>query len=134
VEVVSNAIVIGGEKFLLSVVRDITDRKRVEREAERQASLLDLASEPIFAWHLDGGITYWNKGAERLYGFTRSEALGKISHLLLKTSHPRSVSAFLETLRNEHIWKGELRHTTKAGQEVVVESRHQFSKNLTAAC
>jgi PAS domain S-box-containing protein len=125
VEVVSSAAVIGEEKFLLSVVRDITDRKRTEREFERQASLLDLATDSIFAWYLDSGIVYWNKGAERLYGFSREEAVGHTSHLLLKTRHPQPAQDFLEQLRRERMWMGELRQTTKSGRDVVVESRHQ---------
>jgi PAS domain S-box-containing protein len=125
VEVVSNPVVIGGATFLLNVVRDIADRKQTEQQVERQASLLDLASEPIFAWYLDGGISYWNKGAERLYGFSNEEALGKISHQLLKTKRLQDEADFFSTLRRERLWKGELRHTTKEGKEVVVESRQQ---------
>lgn len=125
VEVVSSSASIGEEQFLLSVVRDITDRKGVREQLERQASLLNLATEPIFAWYMDGGITYWNRGAEQLYGFSVDEILGQSSHRVLKTRHPIPIDEFLHALRRERTWKGELRHTTKEGREVVVESQHQ---------
>jgi PAS domain S-box-containing protein len=125
VEVVSSSAVIGGEKVLLSVVRDIADRKLKDEQLEFQASLLNLSTEPIFAWYLDGEITYWNQGAENLYGFSREEAVGESSHRLLKTEHPQPLRDVLDSLRNDRFWRGELRQTTKSGQIVIVESRHQ---------
>lgn len=125
VEVVSGGTVIGGEKFLLSIVRDIADRKRMEKQLEFQASLLNLSTEPIFAWYLDGEITYWNHGADNLYGFSADEAIGKTSHSLLRTEHPQPSPKFLDNLRKNRLWSGELRQTTKSGRVVSVESRHQ---------
>ena len=49
--------------------------------AERLAKLLKLSYEPMLAWRLDGPIEFWNAGAERLYGFTRDEAVGRSSHV-----------------------------------------------------
>ena len=71
---------------------------------------------------------YWNgnQGAERLYGYTRAEAVGKISHDLLQTSHSVPFDDFLKILRTKGFWSGEVRHVTKDGREVFIESRQQL--------
>ena len=84
--------------------------------------------EPIFVWELDGVILDWNQGSEGLYGFTKSEALGRVSHDLLKTAFPTSLEKHLEILRRDSYWSGELVHLTKDGRTVVVESWQQLIK------
>ena len=59
------------------------------QSAERLADLITLSYEPMFAWSLDGPIEFWNAGAERLYGFTPGEAVGRFSHALLQTKFPK---------------------------------------------
>jgi PAS domain S-box-containing protein len=125
VEVVSNPVRIGGQQFLMSVIRDISHRVRLDEQMLRQASMLDLSDDAIFAWYLDGDIAYWNKGAEQLYGFSREEAMGRRSHELLQTQRAIERGQFFEELRRTGSWVGELKHTTKAGHSLVVESRHQ---------
>jgi PAS domain S-box-containing protein len=99
--------------------------------AERLASLLTLAHEPMLAWQLDGPITLWNAGAERLYGFTEDEAVGRSSHALLKTEFPIGLAELRAHLRDQRNWLGELHHVCKDGRKVVVESRMQlFSDGL----
>jgi PAS domain S-box-containing protein len=94
--------------------------------SERLASLLSLSQEAMLAWRLDGPIEFWNAGAERLYGFSPDEAVGRISHALLQTKFPTELEEIREHLRNERRWSGELRHTCKDGREVIVESRMQL--------
>ncbi|HET9980432.1 MAG TPA: PAS domain S-box protein, partial [Ktedonobacterales bacterium] len=98
----------------------------VQLALRRQAALINLSFEPIFAWSAEDGIVEWNTGAERLYGYTRDEALGMISHELLRTAYPDSQEAVLAALERDGQWAGELRHTTKDGRGVLVESRHQL--------
>ena len=64
------------------------ETKVATERAERLANLLALSYEPMLAWRLDGAIELWTAGAERLYGFTSSEAVGRISHTLLQTKFP----------------------------------------------
>ena len=64
---------------------DITERKQVERKLREQAEMLDLAHDAIFAWEMDGAISYWNRAAEEIYGYAREEAVGRVSHELLET-------------------------------------------------
>ena len=111
--------------------RELFEREffRVEagsERAERLASLLTLSYEPMLVWDLNGPIEFWNTGAERLYGFTPGEAVGRISHVLLKTKFPVALNELITQLQNERYWSGELRHICKDGHEVVVESRQQL--------
>jgi len=94
--------------------------------AERLANLLTLSYEPMLAWRLDGPIEFWNAGAERLYGFTPNEAVGRSSHALLQTKFPVDFAELRSQLRNGQSWLGELRHIRKDGGEVVVESHMQL--------
>jgi PAS domain S-box-containing protein len=94
--------------------------------AERLADLLTLSYEPMLAWRLDGPIEFWNAGAERLYGFSENEAVGRISHALLGTKFPIEFAELRSQLQNTQSWLGELRHTRKDGGEVIVESRMQL--------
>jgi len=95
-------------------------------QAERLASLLTLSHEPMFAWRLDGSIEFWNLGAQRLYGFSSDEAMGRSSHMLLQTKFPCELAELRAHLRNQRYWSGELRHTCKDGREVIVDSRMQL--------
>jgi PAS domain S-box-containing protein len=108
------------------VARDITVQKHIESLLALKSALIDLATEAIIAWDPDGGIVEWNGGSERLYGYTRAEALGRVSHDLLRTVHPEPLPAILTRLAEHREWAGELSHRTKDGREVFVDSRLQF--------
>jgi len=99
--------------------------KEGEERISRQAALIDLSYEPIFVWELEGAIVDWNQGCERLYGFNKEEALGRVSHDLLKTKFPTTLKKQIEILRRDSYWSGELIHVTKDGRTVIVESRQQ---------
>jgi PAS domain S-box-containing protein len=100
-------------------------------ETERLAMLITLSYEPMLAWRLDGPIEFWNAGAERLYGFKQTEAVGQSSHTLLQTRHPIDLADLRSQLRDRRHWMGELRHIRKDGSEVIVESRMQlFSEEV----
>ena len=103
----------------------------LDARAERLASLLTLSTEAMLVWHLDEGIEFWNSGAERLYGFTSEEAVGRTSHALLQTKFPVEFIELITRLRNERHWSGELRHICKDGHEVIVESRQQLLSDST---
>jgi PAS domain S-box-containing protein len=109
------------------------DRDRVEdalRQQEeylqRQADLLNLANEAIFARRLDSRIIYWNRGAEQLYGYTQAEAIGSLSHELLATEFPLGWENFEASLLEAGEWSGELKQRTKDGRPIDVESRFKL--------
>ena len=84
-----------------------------------QAKLLDLANDAIFVRTADDEISYWNEGAERLYGWASGEVLGRSIHEVLRTESPIPLSEILQRDR----WEGELLHTTKDGSQITVASR-----------
>jgi PAS domain S-box-containing protein len=106
--------------------RGSLDNETPSERAERVAHLLTLSYEPMLAWQLDGPIEFWNVGAERLYGFTQNEAVGRNSHALLQTKFPIDFAELRSQLRDGQPWLGELRHTRKDGSEVLVESHMQL--------
>jgi PAS domain S-box-containing protein len=93
--------------------------------ADAVPALLELTDDAIIVWELDGeGIVFWNRAATELYGYSPDEARGRITHELLKTKVPSSSVRELETILSQRsIWVGELRHTTRDGRELSVESR-----------
>jgi PAS domain S-box-containing protein len=111
--------VVGASK----VARDVTERKRVERAVAEQARLLDLSFDAIFVRNPADRITYWNNGARQLYGYTSEEALGRVSHELLRTKFPEALDRITGRLNRDRRWTGELIHTRKDGSQVVVASR-----------
>src|SRR5581483_10327708 len=107
-------------------LRDVTDPAVLEAKLEERSQLLELSYEPILAWEVDGGITEWNTGCEQLYGYTRDEAVGRVSHELLRTKEPPPIADMIAALRRDGRWSGELCHQTKSGREVTVEGRLQL--------
>src|SRR5215471_15271621 len=111
--------------------RQLPDTRAAAELAERLANLLTLSHEPMFVWGLYGSVEFWNAGAERLYGFTPNEAVGRVGHTLLRTRFPIELAELHSHLRNERYWSGELRHVCKDGREVTVDSRMQLLSDDT---
>jgi PAS domain S-box-containing protein len=103
-----------------SLIRRVRSLGEAQRE---QARLLDLTADAIFVRDTGDVITYWNRGAEELYGWRREDAVGKITHELLQTVFPAPLAEIGETLARTGRWEGELLHTTRAGAKVSVASR-----------
>jgi len=116
----------GAPIAFLETNNDITDRRHADEALRRQANLLDQTHDAIFMWEFTGTIVYWNRGAERLYGFSSDEAIGRNSHALLRTKHPMSTAAFETAIERRGAWSGELTHVTRDGRTILVESRHQL--------
>jgi PAS domain S-box-containing protein len=118
------------------VLRDITHRKEIEnrlrenaRQLQQQAELLDLAHDSIIVNDMEGRIAFWNHGAEQTYGWTREEALGQISHELLQTRFPLNLIEITAKLLSKGRWNGELTHTTRAGQTIIVSTRWALQRD-----
>lgn len=103
-------------------VVDISDRKRAGQKIQEQATLLDIASDAIFACDLDQQILYWNQGAEHLYGWTAMEAIGQQANVLLQEDATK-IAEIMQTLLEQGEWRGEIQKVTKAGEIVIVEGR-----------
>jgi PAS domain S-box-containing protein len=105
--------------------KDITERKQAEQIIREQAALLDVATDAICVRDLEHHLLFWNKGAQHLYGWSATEALGKNAIELLYP--PGETLPQFEiirmTLLQEGQWQGELDQITKDGKSIVVASR-----------
>jgi len=104
----------------LALVTDITERKRAEDALRKQERLLDFAQ--VFIRDAEDRITFWNTGAEKLYGWTKKEAQGQVTHTLFKTQFPVPLKEIREILLRKGAWEGELVHEKKDGTSIVVAS------------
>lgn len=102
-------------------IRDISDRKQNEARLREQADLLDRVAEAIMVRDRDDRITYWNKGAERMYGWTAEEVRGRCAAKLLGSS-PILVRKAEARLDETGEWWGDFSHTTRTGRALTVES------------
>jgi PAS domain S-box-containing protein len=92
-------------------------------DAATLAMLLDHAYDAVAVRRASGDILYWNKGAERTYGWSAAEAVGQSCHSLLRTQFPKPLAAIEETLAADGVWEGQLVHTHKDGSQLTVDSR-----------
>jgi PAS domain S-box-containing protein len=119
------------------------NRRRIERELlrsrdelrkevtmrTRQASLLNLTHDPIFVRNMEGMITYWNRGAQELYGWSAEQAIGKSTHDLLQTIFPKPFDEIEKELLQTGRWEGELQKTKADGSSVSVQSRWSLQRD-----
>jgi PAS domain S-box-containing protein len=120
-----------GSTLILEMGIDITERKQAEKALQRHMQMVDLANDSIVIFNLDDRIIYWNKGAERLYGWKREEALGQQIHMLLKAVYPIPLEDIKESLYRRGHMEMELVHTKKDGTKVSVESRWTLQQDET---
>ena len=126
--------------FVLSAIRDISDRKRIAEELRRAneelhrrtaeqlgeyrsrlASIIDSSDDAIIGKDLDGIITSWNKGAERIYGYTPEEAVGKHISFLVPSERPDEIPGILRKIaQGETIQHYESARVTKDGRRLDV--------------
>ncbi|HSH93958.1 MAG TPA: response regulator, partial [Roseimicrobium sp.] len=98
-------------------------RRQAEERIREQAALLDQARDAIYVRNLEQTIVYWNKGAERLYGWTVDEAVGRRADALFSTDGSARHEEARKSIFERGEWVGELRQSTKTGREIIVESR-----------
>jgi PAS domain S-box-containing protein len=112
-----------GAPLLERSIRYAIERKRAEQKISEQAALLDVATDAILVRDLENQILFWNKGAERLYGWKALEAVGKNALDLLDREQQAKLKQVQKILVQKGEWQGELHQLTKADKEVIVESR-----------
>ncbi|ACK72806.1 multi-sensor signal transduction histidine kinase [Gloeothece citriformis PCC 7424] len=115
---------------------DVTERQQAiqalqqsEQALQQHAQMLDLANDSIIIRDLNEAIAYWNHGAERLYGWTKTEAEGHQIHNLLKTIFPQPKTEIYSILTRQGYWQGELTQTKQDGSQIIVSSRWTLQYN-----
>jgi two-component system CheB/CheR fusion protein len=83
----------------VNLLVDITDRKRAEEAAQQLASIVDSSDDAIISKNLDGIITSWNAGAERLFGYSAEEAVGKPVTILIPSDRADEEAGILQRIR-----------------------------------
>lgn len=111
------------------IVTDIEDRKRAEGTLREQASLLGLTHDAIFVCDMTGTLNYWNRAAQELYGWTAKDAVGTLTHNLLRTIFPSPREEITAELMRTGRWEGELVQTTKDGRQIAVSSRWSLQRD-----
>jgi two-component system, cell cycle sensor histidine kinase and response regulator CckA len=105
-------------------MKDISDRKQSEQKILEQAELLNIVSDAIFVRDRSNRIIFWNHGAEQLYGWKASEAMGQnVRDLLLCLEFETDWDTAWHTVLQTGEWQGELHKVTKLGKTVIVASR-----------
>jgi len=109
----------------LKSTRDGLEERVRERTAllREQAGLLDLTHDSVFVRDMADVITYWNRAAEEFYGWTAHEAVGQVSHHLMRAVFPAPIEHIQAELLRAGRWEGELVHTKADGSRAVVASR-----------
>jgi len=107
----------------LRLEQEIQERKRSEQKIREQAALLDITTDAILVQDLDHQILYWNKGAERLYGWTAEEAIANNVIQLLCREPLSGLENSYKFLAECGSWHGELSQVTKAGKKIIVATR-----------
>jgi PAS domain S-box-containing protein len=106
----------------IGVHKDITQRKMAEERIKEQADLLDKTRDAIMVRDLESTILFWNKGAERMYGWTVAEAVGRKAIELLHVN-PEKFHEANALVIQKGAWNGELKHFNSVGKELTVEAR-----------
>ena len=105
-----------------SAIRDISERRRTEEDLRRLASIVAFSDDAIIGKTLEGVITSWNNGAERMYGYSAIEVMGKLVTMLVPVNRPDEIREILGRLkRNEIVDRFETVRVRKDGKEIQVE-------------
>lgn len=111
-----------GHSGVLVITLDRTQQHQAEEQTREQAAMLDLASDAILVHNLASEIVSWNLGAERLYGWTQKEAVGrKVDELFVADA--KGYAENIQTVIEKGEWNGELKQKGKDGREIFVNSR-----------
>jgi len=113
----------GELKGFAKVTRDMTEIKKAQQELELLTRQIDLSHDAIYTMGTNKKIKNWNHGAQKLYGFTKGEAIGKDSNDLLKTVlFKEEIDKAFNAVENENYWTGELNRKTKNGSDMYVHA------------
>ncbi|MEG4940016.1 PAS domain S-box protein [Microcoleus sp. F4-D5] len=120
---------LANQHLFIAICRDARVRKEAEETLRKQAQMLDLANDTIAVLDLNGVISYWNLGAKWLYGWRKSQAVGKNIHKLLQTEWTQPFEEIQKVFFEKGSWQGELVRTKKDGTKITVASRWTLQRD-----
>lgn len=89
----------GNSQLEVNIFHDITEQRRAEEERERLSAIVESSDDAIISKTLDGTITSWNRGAERIYGYSEEETVGRSISMLVPPDRPNEIPDILQRLR-----------------------------------
>ena len=119
----------GAEKFYTVILRDVTQRRHAEERLQEQAALLDHAQDAIIVRDLDQGISFWNRSAEKLYGWKKEEVLDLNLQAEIFKSNPDSYEKAVQAVLTAGEWRGEMHQQTRDGRQIVVDGRWKLVRD-----
>jgi PAS domain S-box-containing protein len=122
----------GAIRQWVGIHTDITERKKYEERIFEQAALLDKASDAIMVRDLEGKLLFWNKGAERIYGWTSEKVLGRNTSEFLYANPEKFEAANAKTI-NQGEWQGEHQQLGMAGNEITIQARWTLIRDKEGA-
>ena len=126
-------IQVDGLLRVLMCLEDITQSVRADEQIRAQAALLDVTGEAIFVRDFSDRVTYWNQGAQKLYGWSATEAQGRTTGELKLYADRAACIAPMQAVQQNNEWSGELQHRTRDGRELVVQSRWTLVRDGSGA-
>jgi PAS domain S-box-containing protein len=122
VEASVSASNVGDSNYITTMIRDITERKAAEEAIRFQAHLLDTVEQSVIATDLDGNVIYWNQFAQKLYGWTAQEAIGRqVMELTTPKVMTEQALEIMSRLRQGESWAGEFNVQRRDGTTFPVQ-------------
>ena len=120
---------IDGETIYTVILRDVTEAVRYRQQIEQQSQMLDQVSDAVSVVDPTGRITYWNQGAQRLFGWSANESIGQNVFELLYREDSKVQVEILREMRASRSWSGEVTKKTRSGKSITVDHRQTILRN-----
>ncbi|MBO1350559.1 MAG: PAS domain S-box protein [Hormoscilla sp. GUM202] len=117
------------EQRTAQLAAERSELQQVEKSLRQHVQMLELANDTIMIRDLEGKISYWNSGAQKLYGWTKQGVKDRVAHRLLQTEFPEPLEAIEAELLEEGYWEGELVQTKRNGEQVTVGTRWTLQRD-----
>lgn len=119
-------MVVKDRRLFTVILKDVSERESGRTRIREQNAILARIRDAVHVRDLEGRVVFWNEGAEKLYGWTAQQALGKHAFELLKSSDNAADAVIREQVNLLGAWHGERRVTTRDNRELLVESRRSL--------